>query len=181
MSRPTRSATTPTIVPFIPIARRLLLLRGERVILDADLAELYGVTTKALNQAVKRNRGRFPVDFAFRLTTAEKNEVVTNCDHLQSLRYSPSPPTAFTEHGAIMAASVLRSARAVSTSVQLVRTFIRLRQVLVSHVELAGKLDALEQRYDAQFRVVFDAIRALMEPVEVEDPPVIGFQREGEA
>lgn len=94
MSRPTRSATTPAIVPFVPIAERLIILRGERVILDADLAELYGVTTKGLNQAVKRNRGRFPVDFAFRLTTAEKNEVVTNCDHLQSLRYSPSPPTA---------------------------------------------------------------------------------------
>lgn len=102
------------------IAKRILVVRGHRVIIDADLATLYGVTTKALNQAVRRNRDRFPDEFLFVLTKKEKLEVVTNCDHLRQLRFSRTQPTAFTEHGAIMAATVLKSKRAVEMSVFVV-------------------------------------------------------------
>ena len=146
------------------IERAILLIRHEKVMLDLDLAAIYGVTTKALNQAVKRNAPRFPADFMFRLTEAEKTEVVTNCDHLARLKFSPHLPSAFTEHGALMLANVLNSERAAQTSVQVVRAFVRLRQLLSSNTELARKLESLEKKYDTQFRVVFDAIRKLMTP-----------------
>ena len=132
--------------------------------LDLDLAGIYGVTTKVLNQAVKRNASRFPADFMFQLTEMEKSEVVTNCDHLARLKFSPHLPYAFSEHGALMLANVLNSARAAQTSVQVVRVFVRLRQMLASNAELARKLELLEKKYDAQFKVVFDAIRQLMSP-----------------
>jgi hypothetical protein len=138
---------------------------------------MYGTTTKALNQAVKRNAGRFPAEFMFRLTNEEKQEVVTNCDHLQRLKFSPALPYAFTEHGAIMAASILNTPRAVEVSVIVVRTFIKLREMLASHKDLAGKLNALERKYDAQFKVVFDAIRQLMAPPEPKGRGEIGFAR----
>lgn len=110
-------------------------MRGQRVIIDADLAEVYGVPTKALNQAVKRNAERFPEDFMFRLTAAEKTEVVTNCDHLARLRFAAALrlPHAFTEHGAIQAGNVLASARAVEMSVYVVRAYVRLRALMASH------------------------------------------------
>jgi hypothetical protein len=146
------------------ISQRIHTIRGHRVMLDADLAELYGVTTGALNQAVKRNTERFPENFAFRLTTEEKGEVLTNCDNLSRLKFSPALPLAFTEHGAIMAASVLNSQRTVETSVYVVRAFVRMREALATHRELSQRLNELERKYDTQFRVVFDAIRALMEP-----------------
>src|SRR3970040_1264518 len=109
--------------PASSVERRILSIRGQRVMLDADLAVLYGVSTRVLNQAVKRNRERFPEDFMFRLTVAEKAEVITNCDHLRPLRFSPALPYAFTEHGAIMLASVLNTPIAVQASVQVVRAF----------------------------------------------------------
>ena len=146
------------------ISRRILTVRGQSVILDSDLAALYLVSTSALNQAVKRNAGRFPEDFAFRLTTKEKEEVVTKCDHLSRLKFSPVLPFAYTEHGTIMAASVLNSQRAVETSVFVVRAFVLMRETMASHRGLAQRLSVLETTYDARFRVVFDAIRALMEP-----------------
>jgi hypothetical protein len=155
-----------SLVPMERIERAILLLRGEKVMLDADLAAIYGVTTKVLNQAVKRNSGRFPSDFMFHLTETEKTEVVTNCDHLARLKFSPHLPIAFTEHGALMLANVLNSERAAKTSVQVVRVFVRLRQLLSSNAELARKLEAMEKKYDAQFKVVFDAIRQLMSPPE---------------
>lgn len=159
------------------IERGILLIRGERVVLDADLAALYGVPTKVFNQAIKRNAVRFPADFMFRLTKREKAEVVTNCDHLANLKFSPTLPNAFTEHGAIMAANVLNSERAVAASVHVVRAFVRLRRLLAGHADLARKVDELEKKYDAQFRVVFDAFRELMEPAEDEpDRPKIGFR-----
>jgi len=151
------------------------LIRGEKVILDADLAVLYGVTTKRLNEQVKRNRARFPPDFMFQLTNEEKLEVVASCDHLARLRFSPVRPYAFTEHGAIMAANILNSARAVQASIMVVRAFVRLRQMLASNAELARKLDALEQKYDTQFKVVFDAIRELMAPPVPPKKGRIGF------
>lgn len=166
------------LVPIERVEQVILLIRGEKVILDTDLAKLYGVTTKALNQAVKRNVGRFPEDFMFQLTVEEKHEVVTICDHLQRLKFSPTLPYAFTEHGAIMAANILNSERAITASVQVVRAFVRLRLLLASHSELARKLEALEKKYDSQFKIVFDAIRQLMAPPEPKARP-IGFIGKG--
>jgi hypothetical protein len=157
------------------IESRIFLIRGQKVMLDADLAELYGVGTKVFNQAVKRNAERFPEDFMFQLTPPEKAEVVTNCDHLAKLKFSSTLPYAFTEHGAIMAASVLNSPRAVETSVQVVRAFVRLRQMLSSNAELSRKLAALEKKYDIQFKAVFVAIRELMTPLEPRKKRPIDF------
>jgi len=155
-----------SLVPVERIERAILSIRGEKLMLDSDLAQLYGVPTKVLNQAVKRNLNRFPPDFMFQLTKTEKAEVVTNCDHLIHLKFSSNLPYAFTEHGALMLANVLNSERAAQTSVMVVRAFVRLRQMLASNAELARKLDAMEKKYDAQFKFVFDAIRQLMSPPE---------------
>ncbi len=163
------------VVPMERITQGILLIRGHKVMLDADLAELYGVSTKRLNEQIKRNRKRFPADFMFQLTEEEKVGVVANCDHLARLKFSPVLPNAFTEHGAIMAASVLNTPRAVEMSVFVVRAFVRLRQLLASNVELARKLAVLEKKYDAQFRVVFDAIRELMTAPEPKKKRPIGF------
>ena len=162
------------LIPMERIERAILLIRHEKVMLDSDLAAIYGVTTKRLNEQVKRNLSRFPADFMFQLTEAEKLEVVANCDHLDRLKFSPHLPFAFTEHGALMLANVLNSERAAQTSVQVVRAFVRLRQLLASNSELARKLNTLEKKYDAQFKVVFDAIRQLMSPVETKRKE-IGF------
>lgn len=134
--------------------------------IDADLAQLYGVPTKRLNEQVRRNARRFPEDFCFQLSAAEKTEVVANCDHLRQLRFSPSLPYAFTEHGAIMAATVLNTPRAVDMSLHVVRAFVRLREMIASHKDLAKRLNEMEGRYDQQFKIVFDAIRQLMNPAE---------------
>jgi hypothetical protein len=163
------------------IERRILLIRGEKVIIDADLAGFYGVTTKRLNEQVKRNRRRFPTDFVFRLTEAEKSEVVAKCDHLAKLKYSNSLPYAFTEHGALMAASVLNTLRAVEVSVFVVRAFVRLRETLVSHSELARRLYELERRladHDEQILSLVSAIRQLMSPAPVPKKRRIGFRNE---
>jgi hypothetical protein len=133
---------------------------------DADLARLYGVETRALNQAVRRNRERFPEEFVFQLTLAERDEVITICDHLRKLKFSASMPYAFTEHGALMAASVLNSARAIQVSLYVIRAFVSLRNAISTQKDLADRLDKLESRYDSQFKVVFDAIRELMRPPE---------------
>lgn len=143
--------------------------------IDTDLAGLYGVTTKRLNEQVRRNRERFPADFMFQLTSREKTEVVANCDHLADLKFSPSLPRAFTEHGAIMAASVLKSARAVEMSIFVVRAFVQLRQAIDSNKKLSEKLAAMERKYDARFKVIFDTIRELMTPPEPKKKRPIGF------
>ena len=161
-------------VPIERVEKTILLIRGEKVILDSDPAKLYGVTTKRLNEQVTRNRGRFPEDFMFTLSSDEKAEVVANCDHLKRLKFSPVLPFAFTEHGALMAANVLNSERAVETSVEVVRTFVRLRQMLASNADLARKLEQREKKYDRQFTVVFDAIRQMMIPPAAK-PKQIGF------
>lgn len=165
------------VVPAERIERIVLQLRGQRVILDADLALVYGTSTKALNQAIKRNAERFPSDFAFRLTPEEKDEVVTTCDHLARLKFSPVLPLAFTEHGVIMAASVLSSPRAVEMSIVVVRAFVRLRTLLASQRQLAGKVAELERQlatHDEHIQALFATIRELM---EAPDAPVrrIGF------
>jgi hypothetical protein len=156
-----KGGTPTTLVK--PIEARILLLGGERVMLDADLAELYGVATKVLIQAVKRNAERFPEDFMFQLTRDEfanlRSQSVTSS--WGGRRY---PPYAFTEHGVAMLSSVLNSAKAIRVNVEIMRAFVRLRRLMASHEELARKLTELEKRYDAQFRAVFDAIRQLMAP-----------------
>lgn len=159
-------AANQRVIPRERIDRSILRIRGQKVMLDADLAVLYGVTTKRLNEQVKRNRKRFPSDFMFQLTAKEKSEVVAICDHLNKLKFTASRPYAFTEHGAIMLASVLNSPVAIQVSVQIVRAFAKLRDAIRSQRALARRLDQLEEKYDEQFRMVFNAIRELMTPPE---------------
>ena len=162
-----RSVSYPT--GYLSVARiehSILLIRRQKVLLDADLAQLYGVSTKALNQAVKRNVKRFPADFMFQLTSEEKDEVVTNCDQLQMLKFLPNLPYVFTEHGAIMAASVLKSRRAVEMSLYVVRAFVRMREILAANADLARRLESLKRKYDGQFKSVFTAIEELLERTE---------------
>lgn len=154
------------LIPVEYVERSILLIRGHKVMLDADLARLYGVSTKRLNEQVKRNRDRFPPDFMFQLTQEEKQKVVANCDHLRNLKFSKSLPYAFTEHGTVMLASVLSSPIAIHASIQVVRAFIRLREMVRSYRKLAEKLEELEKKYDTQFKLVFDTIRELMKPPE---------------
>ena len=164
------------LIPVERIERRILLIRGQKVMLDSELAELYGVETKVLNRAVKRNRERFPGDFMFRLTiqevTALRCQIGTSNIGRGGRRYLPY---AFTEHGAIMAANVLNTRRAIEASVYVVRAFVRLSELIASHKDLAKKLENLEQKYDTQFKVVFDAIRQLMAPPDPK-PRRIGFR-----
>jgi hypothetical protein len=186
------SATgTPVSIPasFARIESRILLMRGHRVMIDADLAALYGVPTKRLNEQVKRNIERFPSDFMFQLTAIEKVEVVANCDHLASLKFSKALPLAFTEHGAIQAANVLNSGQAVDMGVYVVRAFVRLREMIVSNTELASRLNELESKVDlmsvrhetlahsthVQLTQLFEAIRHLMTPPQTARKRPIGF------
>ena len=173
--------------------RRILLIRRQRVMLDYDLAALYGVEARALNQAVKRNLARFPDDFMFQLTPSEADEVRRLVS--QSVTPAPGGPSnssqtvmssrkyrgrsyltyAFTEQGVAMLSSVLRSRRAVQVNIAIVRAFVRLREMLLTNAELARKLADLEQKYDSQFKSVFDAIRQLMAPPPAPPKPEIGF------
>ena len=180
------AVTTPALLPRIE--GRILVIRGLRVMVDADLAILYGVLTRRLNEQVKRNAKRFPGDFMFQLTPAEKAEVIANCDHLSKLKFSKSLPFAFTEFGAIQAANVLASSQAVEMGIFVVRAFVHLRELATTHRDLAKRLDELEQKTEGlamqhdtfsrntrnQLKQVFDAIRELMTPP---DPPKrpIGF------
>ncbi len=170
------------------IDTRIQVLRGVRVMIDADLAELYGVQTKRLNEQVKRNIERFPSDFMFQLTAAEKAEVVANCDHLKRLKFSKALPYAFTEYGAFALANVLASPQAVEMGIFVVRAFVRLRELALTHQDLAKRLDELEAKTGhqalklgafanitrKQLKEVFEALRELTTPP---DPPKrpIGF------
>jgi hypothetical protein len=180
MARRKTTVSTTTVIPAERIERSILVIRGEKVLLDSDLAALYQVETRVLVQAVKRNIGRFPSDFAFRLTEPEFQDLRSQIV-ISSWGGRRTVPYAFTEHGAVMVATVLNSPVAVLASIEVVRTFVRLRQMLASHEDLARKLDALEKKYDAQFRVVFDAIRQLMAPPTPEQKKRrIGFRYPGE-
>lgn len=166
------------IILIRKIEQSILLIRKEKVIIDADLARFYGVPTKALNQAVKRNPDRFPPDFMFQLTPEEKSQVVTICDHLVNLKYSRHLPYAFTEHGAIMAASILNSPRAVEVSVFIVRAFIKLRQTLAEHKELSHKIKMLEiivANHDLKILALVNAIKTLSSPKPIPSKRRIGF------
>jgi len=160
------------------IEGRILLIRGKKVMLDRDLAMLYGVETRALNQAVRRNIERFPEDFILRLTREEImriSQFVISSVHpgIKTLKFSKNV-MAFTEHGVAMLSSVLNSPRAVQVNIQIMRTFAKLREIISQHKDLARRLDELEKNYDVKFKVVFDAIRQLMQsPVPKRRP--IGF------
>ena len=166
------------------IEMRILNIRDKKVMIDVDLAKLYGVTTKQLNQAVKRNIERFPSDFMFQLTKDEKEEVVTICDHLRGLRFSYQLPYVFTEQGVAMLSSVLNSKRAIQVNIMIMRAFVKLKELLLTHKDLAEKIAALEKKYathDNKIQLIFEAIKKLLEPLPVlplsQNPP-IGFHRD---
>ena len=175
----TRRATLKqsSLIAVGTIEKTIYLIRGQRVMLDADLALLYQVTTKALNQAVRRNRDRFPNDFMFQLTTKElgelnRSQIVTASQKHRDPRFRPY---AFTEQGVAMLSSVLHSKRAIFVNIEIMRTFARLRMMLATNTELSRRLDELESKYDRQFKVVFDAIRQLTSP-PARERKQIGFR-----
>jgi hypothetical protein len=150
------------IVPLESIERRIFSLRGEKIMIDRHLAEMYGVETRILNQAVKRNIKRFPLEFMFQLNRKERDEVITICDDLIPLKFARTMPFAFTEHGVAMLSSVLNSERAIRVNIEIIKAFVKLRKLLVRHKDLKKKIEEMESRYDEQFRVVFEAIRQLL-------------------
>jgi len=163
------------LIPAETIERRIFLIRGQKVLLDSDLAELYGVTTGNLNLAVRRNKIRFPSDFMFQLGDEETKSLILQFAIPKSRGGRRTLPYAFTEQGVAMLSSVLRSQRAVLVNIAIMRAFVRLRELMGTHKDLAQKLEALEKKYDAQFKVVFDAIRKLMAPEPVPGKRQIGF------
>lgn len=162
------------LIPREKIEQKIFLIRGKKVMLDRDLAELYSVPTKRLNEQVKRNIKRFPDEFMFQLTKKEKEEVVANCDHLKTLIFSPQLPYAFTESGVAMLSSVLNSKRAIQINIQIIKTFVKMREMIISNKELRQRLDKLEQKYNKQFKIVFIALRDILTPKE-ESCRQIGF------
>jgi len=172
-------------IPDESVEGSILLIRNQKVILDRTLAKLYGVSTSVLNQAVRRNPERFPADFMFQLTMEEAKalDLARSRSQIVILKKSQGKntkywPYAFTEHGILMLSSVLRSDRAVRVNIQIMRTFVRLRDMLASNAELTTRLDELERTYDRRFKVVFDAIRQLMKPPARKRKP-IGFRVKG--
>ncbi len=155
-----------TQIDYIRVERAIRLIRGDKVILDEDLAELYGVEVKRLNEQVRRNLDRFPADFMFQLTNQEFKDLKSQFATSSSWGGRRTPPYAFSEQGVAMLSSVLHSPRAVQVNIEIMRTFVRLRRLLASNAELAERLEQLEEKYDGQFRVVFEAIRQLMAPAE---------------
>lgn len=168
------------LIPQEVVENRIFVIRGFKVMIDKDLAELYEVETKNLNLQVKRNIERFPGEFMFQINAEEKAELVANCNRFKTLKHSSSLPYAFTEHGIAMLASVLRSERAVKMSIYIIKTFIKLRRFIATHKEIADKLGQLELKikgHDTEIKALFDAIRQLMAPEE-KPPKRIGFLRE---
>jgi hypothetical protein len=157
-----------SLVPLERIEKRIFVFRCHKVMLDSDLADLYGVSTKRLNEQVRRNIKRFPADFMIQLTDEEANALRSQIATLKPGRgkHRKYLPYAFTEQGVAMLSSILNSERAIQVNIEIMRAFVRLRAMAFSYKELARKVDAMEKRYDSQFKVVFDAIRKLMEPVE---------------
>ena len=175
-----RQKTMGHSIPQEVIENRIFLIRSKKVMLDKDLAELYGVSTKRLNERVKRNKKRFPDDFMFQLTRSEKNELVANCDRLEKLKHSTSLPYIFTEQGVAMLSTVLNSERAIHVNIAIMRAFVKLREILSTHKELAYRLSELERKMekkDEEIQVIFEVIRQLM--IEPEKPKKsIGFHGE---
>lgn len=173
-----KSSKKPLMIPDEIVINKILLLRDRKVMIDKDIAGLYGVSTKRLNEQVKRNARRFPEDFMFQLTQEEKDEVVANCDHLKTLKYSPNLPFVFTEHGAVMLASVLNSDRAIEVNIQIVRIFTRMREMLLTNKDILLKLEQLENKvsgHDENIKMIFEALKQLLNPPQ-EPRKRIGFK-----
>ena len=169
------------LIPQEIIEQRIFLIRNQKVMIDKDIAELYGVETKHLNRQVKRNIQRFPNEFMFKLTIEERNQLVTICHRFKTMKHSSVSPYAFTEHGVAMLASVLKSERAVKISITIIKAFVKLREILSTHKELAHKLRQLESRIEnhgEEIKAIFDAIRQLMAPPEAKKKK-IGFRVRG--
>jgi len=169
------------------VISKILYIRGQKVMIDSDLAEMFGVTTKRLNEQVKRNIKRFPEHFMFILTQEEKENVVANCDHLKKLKYSPYLPSVFTEHGIIMLSSVLNSETAIQVSVRIVEVFIKMREMLISHKELLKELEQIKKQisnHDDQFLLVFEYLKQFEETkqqhLEQANRKKIGYRKSGE-
>ncbi len=160
---------------LIRVERSIRIIRGDKVILDEDLAEMYGVEVKRLNEQVRRNLNRFPADFMFQLTKQEFKDLKSQFATSSLWGGRRTPPYAFSEQGVAMLSSVLHSTRAVQVNIEIMRTFVRLRRILASHADLAERLELLEQKYDSQFRAVFDAIRQLMS-TDTAEKDSIGFK-----
>jgi hypothetical protein len=171
-----------TLVPIEVIEKKILFINGQKVLLDSDLAALYGVTTKRLNEQVSRNLKRFPADFMYQLSQEEFESLRSHFATLNKGRgkHRKYTPYVFTEQGIAMLSSVLNSDRAIAVNIQIMRTFVKLREMMSSHKDLARKLSALEKKYDGQFQIVFEAIKQL---IEVEEKPKkkIGYVRESRA
>ncbi|HAZ09972.1 MAG TPA: DNA-binding protein [Candidatus Omnitrophica bacterium] len=157
------------------ITSRIFVIRGKKVMLDRDLALLYEVTTKRLNEQVKRNMKRFPGDFMFQLTKAEKDELVAICGRFNTMKHSTVLPYAFTEQGVAMLSGVLNSDRAIMVNIQIMRAFTQLRRMLLTNKDLRHKIEEMERKYDKQFAMVFQVIKQLLEPQPVKPKPLIGF------
>ncbi|MDD2680295.1 MAG: ORF6N domain-containing protein [Candidatus Omnitrophica bacterium] len=164
-----------SIVSVEVITSKIFFIRGKKVMIDRDLALLYEVTTKRLNEQVKRNIKRFPEDFMFQLTKSEKSELVANCDRFNAMKHSVVLPYAFTEQGVAMLSGVLNSDRAISVNIQIMRAFTQLRRMLLTNHDLRRKIEAMEKKYDKQFAIVFQAIKQLLEPPAAKPKPSIGF------
>ena len=165
-----------SVIPVERIGNIIIFIRGQKIILDRDLAQLYGVTTGNLNKAVKRNLDRFPQDFMFQLTQEEYKSLRFQFGILEKGQHAKYLPYAFTEQGVAMLSGILNSPRAIQVNIEIMRAFVRLRQMLLTHAELARKLEVMERKYDAQFKVVFEAIRELMKPPKL---PVISKRKIG--
>jgi len=166
------------LIPHEEITRRIFVIRGQKVMLDSDLAELFGVKTKQLNRQVKRNIQRFPLEFMFRLTKQERNELVPIWHQFKKMKYSYVLPYAFTEHGVTMLASVLKSETAIKMSIVIVKAFVKLREIMSAHREIAFKLKELEAKiegHDANIHDIFELIRQLMR-VPDEKRKITGFK-----
>ncbi len=165
-----------TIVPVEVIAEKIFEIRGQKIMIDADLARLYGVQTKRLNEAVKRNAKRFPEDLMFQLSTAERDELVANCDRFTNLKHSAALPHAFTEAGVAMLSSVLNSETAIQINLQIIRAFIRLRRMLIDHEALRLAIEGLERRVGKNERDIQLAIKAIQAILTPPDPPKKKFK-----
>jgi hypothetical protein len=174
-----------SVIPDEIIMNKILLIRGKRVIIGNDLAVLYGVTTKRLNEQVKRNIKRFPAHFMFQLSKEEKDNVVANCDHLQKLKYSPFLPYAFTEYGTVMLANVLNSERAIQASVRIVEIFIKIREIILSHKAILQKIEQIQKKlieHDNQLLIFFKYLKRLeqakQEEINFKRRKKIGFKQD---
>jgi hypothetical protein len=168
-----------SLIPQERIISKIFMIRNQKVMIDADLAELYGVTTKRLNEQVKRNKECFPNDFMFQLNDEEKKELVANCDHLKRLKFSSTNPYAFTEHGAVMLASVINSEKAIHTNILIVRSFIKMRELLLTQKDILLKLEKLEnssQAHDKEIKVIYSYLKELINP-PIKPRVKIGFNK----